>query len=98
MYGCQYASYNVHAFIHIANDAKKYGSLVTFSRFKYENFVQSLLKIIQRGRKPLEQLASRYSEFGRLRTCKQTQQVDVNNAVLSGLHSNGPLPSDCIGP
>jgi len=95
LYGPQFVSHNaVHALIHIADDVKRFGPLDNFSSFKFEIFYQSLLKLIHKGRKPLQQLASRFSEFERLR---------YSNTVVDGIrlcrpHCDGPLISECVGP
>lgn len=40
VYGKGNVSYNVHSFIHLAQDAKKYGVVDNFSSFPYENYLQ----------------------------------------------------------
>lgn len=63
LYGSELISHNVHNLFHICADAKKYGALDNFSAFRFENYLGSLKEIIRTGRKPLEQIARRYSEM-----------------------------------
>jgi len=55
-------SHNIHSTLHLAHDAKKFGSLNYTSTFPFENFVHHLKKKIKTGMKPLQQLTRRYSE------------------------------------
>lgn len=50
IYGLEYISpNNVHGLLHIADDAKEFGSLDNFSAFKFENFMKTL-NIAQSGK------------------------------------------------
>lgn len=62
MYGSCYVSHNIHALIHIASDAEKYGSLEKISAFPFENFMQPIKKKVRSGVKPLQQIIRRYEE------------------------------------
>jgi len=62
VFGRGNVSYNVHAFIHLPNDAKKYGVVDNFSSFPYENYLQHIKKILQPGSSPLVQLYNRIME------------------------------------
>jgi len=46
VYGRGNVSYNVHSFIHLPNDAKKYGVIDNFSSFPYENYLQHIKKMV----------------------------------------------------
>jgi len=84
IYGKAYISHNIHALIHIAVDAKKYGSLNNFSCFPFENFMQPIKKQIKSGMKPLQQFVHRYAEE------KAIQITNFNKNSTFSTH-NGPL-------
>lgn len=61
-YGENNVTYNVHNLIHIADDVKNYGTLDSFSAFKFENFMHELKKLVKHSRNPLQQVANRIEE------------------------------------
>ena len=62
IYGKEQVSQNVHNLLHICSDAKKYGTLDTFSAFRFENYMSNIKAMIQKGDNPLKQIARRYAE------------------------------------
>ncbi|XP_039308985.1 uncharacterized protein LOC120356847 isoform X2 [Solenopsis invicta] len=63
LYGADSIIYNVHNLIHLSEDALKYGSLDNFSAFPYENYMQTIKKMLRKAEKPLQQLYNRISEI-----------------------------------
>lgn len=43
-YGDQYLSHNVHNLIHICNDVKRFGTIDSYSAFKFENYLYTIKK------------------------------------------------------
>lgn len=84
IYGKQYMSHNVHIILHLADDAKKYGSINNFSAFPFESYMQPLKKKIKNGVKPLQQLARRYTEEKLIQSKFQHKQDNL-----------GPFNSRC---
>jgi hypothetical protein len=62
LYGAKFVSYNVHALIHLSADVLRLGPLDTFSAFPYENYLQSLKRLVQTSHKPLQQICRRLKE------------------------------------
>lgn len=62
IYGKNLVSINVHACLHLSDNAKVHGSLDAFSAFKFENYLQSLKRYVKCGRYPLKQAVKRISE------------------------------------
>lgn len=62
IYGPQILSHNFHNLLHLADDTRTFGPLDNFSNFECENFLQSLLKMIRKNEKPLEQIIRRCFE------------------------------------
>lgn len=92
VFGSGNVSYNVHSFIHLANDCKKYGVVDNFSAFPFENYLQHLKKILQSGPSPLVQLHNRIIEE---RTCSHTDISEIPlYPLLDGHHYDGPLPEN----
>lgn len=62
LYGANMVVFNVHNVIHLADDARKYGSLDNVSAFCFENFLGKMVKLVRKPNKPLEQLIRRMLE------------------------------------
>lgn len=95
VYGRINASYNIHSVIHLAEDAKKFGVIDSFSSFPYENYLQHLKKIIQPGRAPLIQLHNRINEEYN-NNYKFNSDFCTNYPFLDGYHHEGPLPNSLL--
>ena len=54
--------FNIHQLQHLKNHVARYGTLQTFSAFKYENFLGGIKRKIKSGSLPLQQLIARMSE------------------------------------
>jgi len=93
LYGSAYVSHNIHGLTHLADDVRRFGHLDKFSTFKYENYMQFLIKLVRKGEKPLQQLSRRYSEL----TDVAREKKPLRNE-FSGRHLDGPLPADCSNP
>lgn len=84
IYGISYVSHNVHALIHLVDDALKYGPLDKFSSFPFENAMQPLKKDIRSGQKPLQQLINRCAE-------RRVLNVNINKFL-----KEGPFNAHCL--
>lgn len=62
LYGEDTIIYNVHSLIHINEDVLMFGPLDNFSAFPFENYMQSIKKLLRKADKPLQQLYNRISE------------------------------------
>lgn len=62
LYGEKYVSYNVHNLIHLRNDVKEFGSLDTFSSFRFENYMQTIKNKLKLSNNPLQQIHNRLAE------------------------------------
>lgn len=49
IYGKQHASHNIHSLLHQSKNEDKYGPLVAYSAFKFENFMQKVKKLIRKA-------------------------------------------------
>lgn len=95
LYGKQNISHNIHNFVHLVNDVRRFGPVDNFSAFKFENFLQ-IKKYLRKGEKPLQQVVRRYIE----KECNASSSADFNHIypnVLS-LHYDGPLIPTCNNP
>lgn len=66
IYGEENVTYNVHVLMHIPYFSRLYGSLDSFSMFKFENFIQMLKGFVRKAQHPLQQLSNRLDEFSRI--------------------------------
>jgi hypothetical protein len=63
MYGKSTAVYNVHSLIHINDDALLFGNLDKISAFPFENYLQTLKKMVRGQKLQIEQIAKRVTEM-----------------------------------
>ncbi|XP_067214679.1 uncharacterized protein [Linepithema humile] len=63
LYGEDSIIYNVHNLIHLSEDVLKYGPLDNFSAFPFENYMQTIKKMLRKAEKPLQQLYNRISKI-----------------------------------
>ena len=95
LYGGHFISYNVHGLIHLADDVLRYGPLDSFSCFPFENYLQSLKRLVRRSLNPLVQIVKRTIELAR--SARRQPPSDASDDVmLSHRHSKGPLLSGSL--
>ncbi|XP_049703545.2 uncharacterized protein LOC110377675 [Helicoverpa armigera] len=61
-YGRDYATSNVHNLMHVVDEVEKFGPLLTFNAYPFENKLYTIKNMLRQGNKPLIQLAKRISE------------------------------------
>lgn len=86
IYGNDMAVYNVHALVHLAKDAIKFGSLENVSAFPFANFLGRLKRLIRKPCFALEQVIRRLSE-------QTGSSVGETFPILKNEHLCGPLPN-----
>lgn len=90
IYHIDFLVYNIHALIHLADDAKLYGSLNNISAFPFENYFGQLKKLVRGPKLPLEQLYCRLTELNNKNmTTKNLPEIQMNSE-----HFNGPVTPD----
>ena len=85
IYGPELLVYNVHGLLHLADDAQKYGGLDNCSAFPFENYLQSLKKLVRNGNNPLVQLVKRLSEI-----------QNSTPGVTASCKISGKRPNNCF--
>lgn len=90
LYGKHYISHNVHNLYHLTEDVNNFGILDNFSAFKFENFLQTLKKMIRKSEKPLQQVFRRYHEAQNITTTIKKRNTKLC-PIASTCHFNGPL-------
>lgn len=101
LYGVHNISHNIHGLVHVAQDARKFGVLDSFSAFKYENYLQTFKKSIKKHCKPLEQIVRRCSEYeqNKINKAKPSEIIHSHFLVdLQSTHTKGPLSEGCYNP
>lgn len=94
LYGKSIYVMNVHALIHLAEDVRQFGSLDNFSSFPFENFLQTLKKMIRSPNLPLQQAGNRLNEYFQV---PHVMPRSPTHLEFRRCHSSGPLPSFAIG-
>lgn len=89
LYGKEYASHNLHHLLHICDDAERFGILQEFSAFPFENYLQSILKMVRKNNKMLEQIVCRISERNYI--INRNLKVTSDEPEVLNPHFNGPL-------
>jgi hypothetical protein len=77
LYGVSFYVYNVHSLLHITDDAVNFGCLENCSCFPFENYLQTLKKLVRSGRSPLIQIAKRLHE----KDLWQTTDANAGTAI-----------------
>lgn len=80
---------------------RKFGTLDSFSAFKYENYLQRFKKILKKHDKPLEQVVRRYIEYEHNKINKtEAPEITYSNFLvdLKSAHAEGPLIQNCYNP
>lgn len=105
LYNESFITHNFHGLIHLVDDVEHFGPMInsftldSISAFPFENFLQSIKKMVRGTNKPLEQIGKRlgqlFSEYSFL--FKSTITSDLF-PKLKNIHCNGPLPPNCRGP
>ena len=82
--------YNVHGLVHLADDAKLYGPLDSYSAFPFKSFLGRLKKIVRKPHRCLPQVIRRLSEI------KIGGQKRLNEDISLGAeHADGPVLIHC---
>ncbi|XP_013396906.1 uncharacterized protein LOC106163773 [Lingula anatina] len=89
LYGPEMAVYNVHGLVHLALDAKNFGSLENVSAFPFENFLQQLKHMVRKPSFPVAQVVRRMSE---IQNNGSQHHPKKDFPMLSKSHCKGPLP------
>ena len=91
LYGIDRISYNVHALIHLSDEAKLHGPLDKFSAFPFESYLYKLKKLVRKPSNILQQIVQRLAEERRAGPTKLSIQPDNTALSVSRLHFNGPV-------
>lgn len=91
-YGLEFLSFNVHSLIHLPNDCERFGSLDSFSAFKFENRLRLLRRKLRSSNRPLEQLVNRMEEEDLIPTEEQKRETFTLQE-----HCDGPLTHTQFG-
>lgn len=88
IYGEEWLVYNVHGLIHLANDAREFGSLDNISAFPFENFLKDLKKMVRKPSFMLSQVVRRLSEKQNIPLkCSKISKHEFKKP-----HTLGPVP------
>lgn len=92
IYGEVFISHNFHNALHICEDEKRYGTLDSFSAFRFENYMGVIKRKLRRKDKPLQQIARGYAEM----EGKESMKFVIPNSEnpLKNGHARGPLSND----
>ena len=96
LYSPRFISFNCHSLIHLPDDVKKFGSLESFSAFRFENHLQILKNLVQKSARPLAQVVNRLNEIEE--NVKTFPTIQSNSdPIVSDEHLCGPMLQQCKG-
>lgn len=104
LYANTFISHNFHGLIHLANDAEYFGSILhsftldSISAFPFENYLQSIKKMVRGKNRPLEQIGKRLAQLFSVDFSFSSSSTLSDFPEFKGSHTNGPLASFCSGP
>ena len=90
LYGESFVSFNVHGLIHLAADIMRFGPLMDFSAFPFENHLQGMKKTIRKSQKPLHQYVRRVKEF-ELNQIANEDEGQEEWFIFKKQHYTGPV-------
>lgn len=62
LYNEKLLTFNFHCLLHLSSDVKNYGSLETFSAFRFQNYLKTLKRMIKKGNNVASQIYKRNVE------------------------------------
>lgn len=77
---------NVHNLLHICECVERYGDVNNFVEYPFENFLQTLKKLVRNPSKILSQVHNRISEMATINRLAQELKIDISNSRI-------PFPS-----
>ena len=80
LYGETFLAYNVHAMLHLPEDAERFGSLDACGGFQFENFLFTIKRMVRSGYLPLTQISNRMQEIAR---CQPTLRPKTERFITS---------------
>lgn len=88
IFGKGFVVYNVHMLLHLISDVKRFGNVMNFSAYPFENKLGELKRLVKTSSKPLQQICRRLCERELVNTtiCIQNQA-----RRLMYKHVNGPI-------
>ncbi|KYN05020.1 hypothetical protein ALC62_04089 [Cyphomyrmex costatus] len=97
-YGPDFISHSVHCLIHLSDCVRLFGPLDNSSAFEFENYLQTLKRLIRKHDQPLQQIIRRIYEEQHLFEPKSIVQCSTNSMQLLMPHHQGPLINECTFP
>ena len=94
IYGQGVLVYNVHSFLHLAEDARKYGALDNVSSFPYENYLGQLKRQARKAGNHVSELVWRIAERERAHESSCGEKQLERPVTLHKEHREGPLPAE----
>jgi hypothetical protein len=96
IYGSYFLSFNVHCLIHLCDDVMRFGSLPNFSAYPFENYLQSLKKLLRKSNQALQQVIKRLMERFHIDATPKTICYDSRQYRFKLQHDSGPLLPNLI--
>ncbi|XP_025155706.1 uncharacterized protein LOC105189479 isoform X2 [Harpegnathos saltator] len=79
LYGKDQVSHNVHNLLHICDDVARIGTLDQFSAFLFENYLQSIKKLLRKPEKSLQQIVR--------------HKYEIDNSIPFNKHKSHNVPT-----
>lgn len=98
IYGTEYLVQNVHNLLHLCDDARRFGTLDSFSNFGLENYLQKLKKLVRKPNNILSQIMRRLSEISNADKSPVNNENNESSYIFGKKHNNDILIDDCISP
>ncbi|XP_077257804.1 uncharacterized protein LOC143894965 [Temnothorax americanus] len=98
LYGRHNVSHNVHGLVHLVEDVAKFGSLDSFSAYKFENYMQTFKRFVRKPNQPLQQIVRRIAEMENNRIVIKASVETEFKVDFKSEHHAGPLVARCSDP
>lgn len=94
LYGSELILYNVHSLVHLSVQVEQFGPLDNSSAFIFENFLQTLKRLVRSTRNPVLQVANQLKEKNQFSISNCYESIALTNS-LGSFSTNQPNNS-CI--
>jgi len=98
IYGTEFLVNNVYNLLHLCDDARRFGTLDSFSNFGFENYLQKLKKLVRKPNNILSQIMRRLSEISNAETSPINNENNELSYTFGKEHNNSILIDDFISP
>jgi hypothetical protein len=82
LYGEKFVTYNVHSLTHLSDVADRFGCLQNCNAYPFENYMQTLKRLVHNSKNPLVQVVKRLYEMERSTSLNRLQEKNFGSVRI----------------